>query len=260
MEEAEAADARLKEGLSFTALAAERGLKEQDFDLGMATKVDILDPAVADAAFALKEGEVSAPTVRNMLGLADRGRIFDLLENIFAGDTKAAITALASLHKDGAEPEQVLADLAEAVHAAARCKAVGADAGAEVMSAEERRRAEALASRLSVPLLARAWQMLLKGWEETGKAPNPRAAAEMVLIRLAHTADLPAPDGRPPGRDLWRLRWAASLRPRASSRLRMSRVAPCRGWRRGLTRNAAARSGRHRASRSAQSEHCRWPR
>jgi DNA polymerase III subunit gamma/tau len=129
-----------------------------------------------------------------MLGLADRGRIFDLLENVFAGDTKSAIAALDGLHKDGAEPEQVLADLAEAVHAAARCKAVGAEAGAEVMSAEERRRAEALASRLSVAILARAWQMLLKGWEEAGKAPNPRAAAEMVLIRLAHTADLPAPD------------------------------------------------------------------
>jgi peptidyl-prolyl cis-trans isomerase D len=69
MQEAEAADARLKEGLSFAALAAERGLKEQDFDLGMATKADILDPAVADAAFALKEGEVSAP-VKGRFGAA----------------------------------------------------------------------------------------------------------------------------------------------------------------------------------------------
>jgi DNA polymerase III subunit gamma/tau len=150
--------------------------------------------SLLDQAISMGEGEVSAPTVRTMLGLADRGRIFDLLENVFAGDIKAAIAALDGLHRDGAEPEQVLADLAEAVHAAARCKAVGAEAGAEAMSAEERRRAESLASRLSVPLLARAWQMLLKGWEEAGKAPNPRAAAEMVLIRLAHTADLPAPD------------------------------------------------------------------
>jgi peptidyl-prolyl cis-trans isomerase D len=69
MEEAQAADARLKEGLSFAALAAERGLKERDFDLGMATKADIVDPAVADAAFALKEGEVSAP-VKGRFGAA----------------------------------------------------------------------------------------------------------------------------------------------------------------------------------------------
>jgi DNA polymerase-3 subunit gamma/tau len=129
-----------------------------------------------------------------MLGLADRGRIFDLLECVFRGDTKAALLALDGLHHDGAEPGQVLSDLAEAVHIAARCKAVGVEAGSEALSAEEKRRADALARRLSTPLLARAWQMLLKGWEEAARAPNPRAAAEMVLIRLAHTADLPAPD------------------------------------------------------------------
>jgi len=61
MQEADAAAARLKDGLSFSALAAERGLKERDLDLGTITKSDIVDPAVADAAFALKDGEVSAP-------------------------------------------------------------------------------------------------------------------------------------------------------------------------------------------------------
>ena len=61
MAEAEAADARLKGGLSFAALAAERGLKQQDIDLGTVPKSEIIDPAVADAAFALKDGEVSAP-------------------------------------------------------------------------------------------------------------------------------------------------------------------------------------------------------
>jgi peptidyl-prolyl cis-trans isomerase D len=59
--EAQAAADRLKSGLSFAALAAERGLKEQDIDLGTVAKSAIIDPAVADAAFALKEGEISAP-------------------------------------------------------------------------------------------------------------------------------------------------------------------------------------------------------
>jgi len=67
MAEAQAAADRLKTGLSFTALAAERGLKEQDIDLGTVAKSAIVDPAVADAAFSLKEGEVSAP-VQSQLG------------------------------------------------------------------------------------------------------------------------------------------------------------------------------------------------
>ncbi len=150
--------------------------------------------SLLDQAIAMGEGAVRVETVRSMLGLADRGRIFDLLEHVFRGDVKAALTSLDELHRDGAEPVQLLADLADAVHAATRVKAVGADAGSEELSAEEKRRASTIAAQISVPLLSRAWQMLLKGGEETGKAANPRAAAEMVLIRLAYTADLPAPD------------------------------------------------------------------
>ena len=150
--------------------------------------------SLLDQAIAMGEGAVRAETVRSMLGLADRGRIFDLIEHVFRGDAKAALRSMDELHRDGAEPVQLLADLAEAVHAAARVKAVGADVGSEGLSAEERRRVATIAGKLSTPLLSRAWQMLLKGGEEAVKAPNPRAAAEMVLIRLAYTADLPAPD------------------------------------------------------------------
>jgi DNA polymerase-3 subunit gamma/tau len=46
---------------------------------------------------------------------------------------------------------------------------------------------------LSIPVLGRAWQMLLKGIAEVDQAPDRRAAAEMVLIRLCHVADLPPP-------------------------------------------------------------------
>ena len=60
-QEAAAAKEKLAKGMSFTDLAKERGLKDSDTDIGMVAKSDIIDPAVADAAFALKSGEVSAP-------------------------------------------------------------------------------------------------------------------------------------------------------------------------------------------------------
>ncbi|MGH6816113.1 MAG: DNA polymerase III subunit gamma/tau [Hyphomicrobiaceae bacterium] len=152
--------------------------------------------SLLDQGIAMGAGTVTAAGVRAMLGLADRGRIFDLAEHLFRGTAGAAIGALEGLHRDGAEPAQVLADLAEAVHAATRMKVAGAetDAGSEGLSAEEKRRARALADRLSLAILSRAWQMLLKGLEDAARAPDPLAAAEMVLIRIAHTADLPSPD------------------------------------------------------------------
>ncbi|MGQ0674118.1 MAG: DNA polymerase III subunit gamma/tau [Hyphomicrobium sp.] len=138
--------------------------------------------------------EVTVADVRAMLGLADRARIFDLLDRVLAGDAAGALAATAALHRDGADPSEILSGLAACVHAASRAKAAGADASGNELSAEERRRAVALAERLSVPILARAWQMLLKGIEEVPRAPDPLAAAEMVLIRLAFTSDLPSPD------------------------------------------------------------------
>ena len=150
--------------------------------------------SLLDQALAMGSGSVATERVRAMLGLADRGRIFDLLELLMGNAAGEAIRALAALNRDGAEPGQVLADLAEAVHIATRAKTLGSEAAGEGLSAEEKRRASALGERLSIPILARAWQMLLKGLEEVAAAPNAAAAAEMVLIRLAFTADLPAPD------------------------------------------------------------------
>jgi peptidyl-prolyl cis-trans isomerase D len=60
--EAARADAdRIAKGASFAGIAKERGIADKDIELGTLTKNSIIDRAVADAAFALKEGETSAP-------------------------------------------------------------------------------------------------------------------------------------------------------------------------------------------------------
>ncbi len=150
--------------------------------------------SILDQAIAFASGRVSAQNVRSMLGLADRGRIFDLLELLIGGKPAKALKSFAALHQDGADPVQALGDLSEAVHLTTRIKTVGAQDGSEGLSAEDVRRAQAVSENVSVALLSRVWQMLLKGIDEVGRAPNPHAAAEMVLIRIAYTADLPSPE------------------------------------------------------------------
>ncbi len=182
----------------FRRIAAKEGATVEDEALlliARAAEGSVRDGlSILDQAIAMGEGAVTGPTVRAMLGLADRGRIYDLVEHTLSGRTAEALGALDGLYKDGADPLEVLGDLAEAVHAATRIKVAGAGTEREVLSGEELRRASALAERLSIPLLARVWQMLLKGLDEAGRAPDVRAAAEMVIIRIAHTADLPSPD------------------------------------------------------------------
>jgi DNA polymerase III subunit gamma/tau len=182
----------------FRAIAAKEGTGADEEALGLiarAAQGSVRDGlSLLDQALAMGAGRIEAAQVRAMLGLADRGRLFDLVERLLAGAAAEALELFARLHRDGAEPQQILGDLAEVVHAITRAKAFGSAAASEELSAEERRRAGALGGRLSMAILARAWQLLLKGLEEEAEAPNPTAAAEMVLIRLAYAADLPPPD------------------------------------------------------------------
>ena len=147
--------------------------------------------SILDRAIAFGSGKVEAEAVRGLLGLADRGRIFDLLETVLAGDAGGALAKFAGLTNDGAEPAQAITDLADAVHAVTLVKAAGSSDPAA--SEAERASAADLAKRLSMPVLARAWQMLLKGHDEVKSSARPHAAADMVLVRLAYAADLPTP-------------------------------------------------------------------
>jgi DNA polymerase-3 subunit gamma/tau len=149
--------------------------------------------SILDRAIAFGDAKIEAAALRDLLGLADRSRIFDLLETVLKGDVGGALSALDALNRDGAEPGQVVTDLADAVHAITVMKAAGAPSVDPAASEAERARIEELAKRLSMPVLARAWQMLLKGHDEVRNAPRPLAAADMVLVRLAYAADLPPP-------------------------------------------------------------------
>jgi DNA polymerase-3 subunit gamma/tau len=149
--------------------------------------------SVLDRALAFGSGALTAADVRGLLGLADASRIYDLLETVLSGDAGKALAELAALNRDGAEPGQIVADLADAVHAVTRVKAAGAESADPAASEAERSRAAELAARLSMPVLSRAWQMLLKGYDEVRSSPRPLAAADMILVRLAYAADLPPP-------------------------------------------------------------------
>ncbi len=149
--------------------------------------------SLLDQAIALTDGRVTEPAVRDMLGVADRGLVFDLLESVLRGDAADALTRMDRLYQDGADPLMLLQDLLELGHFLTRFK-LAPEAGAGDPIAEgDRERARPLAEKLTLPALARVWQMLLKGLEEVQTAPSPIQAAEMVLVRLAYVADLPAP-------------------------------------------------------------------
>ncbi|OHV77506.1 DNA polymerase III subunit gamma/tau [Rhizobium sp. LCM 4573] len=150
--------------------------------------------SLLDQAIAHGGGRVEAEAVRGMLGLADRARIVDLFEHIVRGDVTAALFEFGAQYEAGANPVVVLTDLADFTHLVTRFKYIPDAADDPSLSEVERLRGREFSENVAVSALSRMWQMLLKGIPEAENSSRPAGAAEMVLIRLAHAANLPSPE------------------------------------------------------------------
>jgi len=168
------------EALGIIARAAEGSVRDS---------LSLFDQAIAHAA-----GAVRADAVRQMLGLADRTRVIDLFDSLVRGDIAGAFKEFREQYDTGADPIVVLSDLAEFVNFVTRVKIVPATADNVAFGETERLRGRDFAAKLSMRVLSRMWQMLLKGITEAQGATRPAAAAEMVLVRIAYVADMPTPD------------------------------------------------------------------
>ncbi len=148
----------------------------------------LLDQAISHGA-----GETSAEQVRAMLGLADRGRVLDLMEHVLRGQAGEALAELSAQYAAGAEPLAIMRDLAEITHWVSVVKITPEAAEDPTVSPDEKTRGLRMADELPMRVLSRMWQMLLKALEEVASAPNAMMAAEMAIIRLTHVSDLPTP-------------------------------------------------------------------
>ena len=150
--------------------------------------------SLLDQAISHGGGGSDAKHVRDMLGIADRGRVLDLFKMIMQGDAAAALTELSSQYSDGADPIVVLKDLAEITHWISVSKITPDMNEDPTITPDELTRGIELSKTLSMRALTRMWQMLVKSLGEITIAPSPIMAAEMIIIRLTHAADLPPTD------------------------------------------------------------------
>ena len=156
----------------------------------MRDALSLLDQGIAHGGHA----GVAAQAVRDMLGLSDRGEVIALFERVMKGEIAEALDLARALHQAGGDPADILIELAEFCHFVTRVKIAPAAADDPAVSEIERERGREFADRLTLGVLTRAWQILLKGVEDVRDSPRPLASAEMALIRLAYASDLPAPE------------------------------------------------------------------
>jgi DNA polymerase-3 subunit gamma/tau len=173
------------DGLKLIVRAAEGSVRDA---------LSLLDQAIVQNADGATDGKgTSVEAVRDMLGLADRARTFELFAAALAGDGAKALAELDAQHAQGGDPAVVLRDMLDHCHDVTRAKMLGAEARF-ADAADQVARIRALADASAMGHLTRAWQMLLKAYDETRAAPDPYAAAAMAILRIAHAASLPSPE------------------------------------------------------------------
>src|SRR6201996_1530769 len=168
------------EGLMLIARAAEGSVRDAQ---------SMLDQAIVQAEAGVT---VTAASIRDMLGLADRAQTISLFEQLMRGEAGPAIETFRTLYGFGANPDQVMLDLLDHCHGATVAKAVSPQA--LVLPKEQAARLAAIGAAVSAGTLSRLWQLTLKAYEEVRRAPDAAAAADMAIIRLAYAADLPGPE------------------------------------------------------------------
>ncbi|MFZ4601535.1 MAG: DNA polymerase III subunit gamma/tau [Caulobacterales bacterium] len=171
------------DGIALIARAAEGSVRDG---------LSLLDQALVQRGGG-DSSAIRAAEIRDMLGLADRGRVLDLFEAVVRADAKAALTDVRDQYEAGADPALVLRDLLEVAHETARAQALG-DSYAYAGGSDQAARVQKLARGLTPAQASRLWQMLLKALEEAGRAPEPIAAVEMAMVRICAAQGLPPPE------------------------------------------------------------------
>jgi len=181
----------------FNKIVAAENLKAEDEALHMIAKAadgsarDGL--SLLDQAISLGAGVVKTDIVKEMIGLADRSQTFELFEKLVLGDTKETIIKLQEQYKNGANPTMLLQDLINITHLLAKTKLVPSFVNDPSLSEAEKELCQRLGAKVSIAVLSKMWQMMIKGLGELQVAPVQIDALEMILIRIAYSASLPTP-------------------------------------------------------------------
>ena len=149
--------------------------------------------SLLDQAISLGAGVVKTDVVKDMIGLADKNQTFELFESLVQGDVSTVITKLQEQYKNGANPTTLLQDLINITHMLAKSRIIPNSINDVSMTEMEKTFCQKHSGTIPIAVLSKIWQMLIKGLSELQIAPVQIDALEMILIRIAYSANLPTP-------------------------------------------------------------------
>ena len=151
--------------------------------------------SLLDQSASISGDDIKSETISFMLGLPSRVSSIEILDNIFDSNIENALKIYDNVINHGTNGEILIGDMLDIIHLSTRINIIGEkNLDTFMNSIPDGEKAGILKiSKISLPGLTRAWQILLKGIEEIRAAPNPDEAGSMILIRLAYSCNLPDP-------------------------------------------------------------------
>ena len=150
--------------------------------------------SLLDQAISNEIDQITAKSIIDMLGLADRNNIFDLLDKIFNGDAPNALKIFSKLHNSGADIVMIFSEMLNVIHFITQIK-ISPELKEDIHIPEfERKKGFEIASKISMNSLGIVWQVLFKGYEELQNGYHLYQHGEMIIIRLIYLHKGPNPD------------------------------------------------------------------
>ena len=150
--------------------------------------------SLLDQAIINTDTTVSAETVSNMLGLADRGKIYDLLGHIAKGQASESLDLFRNLYNSGADILMIFEELLNVIHSITQIK-ISPDIQNDISIPElERVKGSEFATQLSMNSLSLMWQVLFKGFQELQNGFHLFQHGEMIIVRLIFINNSPNPE------------------------------------------------------------------
>ena len=150
--------------------------------------------SLLDQAMSNQNNKIDTKTINSMLGLADRNKIFDLLEFIFQGNATNALNGYKDLYNSGADIVMIFDEMLNSVHFITQIK-IYPDLVKNIYIPEiERTRGLEISKKINMNSLGLIWQVLFKGYQELQEGFHLFQHGEMIILRLIYIHDGPSPE------------------------------------------------------------------
>ena len=147
--------------------------------------------SLLDQAISISNHDIKEESVKTMLGLSDKSKVWDLFDSLMEGNSLKVINNFESLLNAGSDPILLIEELMVVCHNVTRAIAIPSLDTSQNMSEFEAKRALKSATNLNIPSVTKCWQLLLKGHSEIQSTYSVKEATEMILLRITYAANLP---------------------------------------------------------------------